>query len=61
MSKSEFDWQQVMLLIWVSLVEDGEQDGEASELLVKFGPSFDCKLHELDICIDEESDNKLFE
>ena len=62
MSMEEFVEQQFMLLfIWFSLAEHGEEDGEFCDVLTIEGPIFEVKLlYDIDEC-KEEDDKRLFE
>ena len=61
MSMSEFDGQQFMLLSWVSVVEPGDDDGEAWEAIDRFVFSFVWNVPDIVECKEEEEDSKLLE
>ena len=58
---SEFDGQQFMLVSWVSVVEPGDDDGEAWEAIDRFVFSFVWNVPDIDECMEEEADSRLLE
>ena len=53
--------QFILLFIWFSLADDGEQDGELCDALTIDGLTFEEKLlYDIDECKEEE-DSRLFE
>ena len=59
MSMSEFDGQQFMVVRLVSVVEDGEDDGEAWETMDKLELNFDWNGLDIEEC--KVGDSKLLE